>query len=86
MARFRHNRNRPALGGGSESPCVGGCALDPLLWTGRSGQVTEAYGLLPDPMKKRVQFDSIAAATNRSEIMKKAKDAKLQLKPKKPSP
>lgn len=60
--------------------------FDPVLWSGRTGQVMEAYGLMPDPMKKRVQFDSIAADMNRAEIMKKARNANLQLKPKKPSP
>lgn len=61
--------------------------FDPAFWTGRTGQVTEAYGLMPPQMQKRVQFDSIAADINRSEIMKKAKGAKIQLnglKPKKP--
>ena len=60
--------------------------FDPVLWSGRTGQVMEAYGLMPDPMKKRVQFDSLAADMNRAEIMKKARNANLQLKPKKPSP
>jgi ankyrin repeat protein len=58
--------------------------FDPAFWQGRTGQVTEAYGLMPPQMQKRVQFDSIAADINRNEIMKRAKDANLQLKPKKP--
>ena len=55
--------------------------FDPAFWTGRTGQVVDAYESLPEALRNRVKFDGITAQINHQMIMKKAKDAANGLKP-----